>query len=102
WFDENSESKTHPVGQKQPNAWGMYDMHGNVWEWCSDWYGVYPNSAVIDPVGPSRGSFRVYRGGSWSNGAALCRSAYRRRVDPSSRFGDLGFRVALSASGIPK
>jgi formylglycine-generating enzyme required for sulfatase activity len=102
WFDGNSNNQTHPVGEKKANAWGLYDMHGNVWEWCSDWYGEYPKGAVSDPVGPREGSDRVHRGGSWSGVAALCRSARRGGGDPSNRFNDIGFRVALSSSGIPK
>jgi formylglycine-generating enzyme required for sulfatase activity len=103
WLSSNAGSRTHPVVEKKPNAWGLYDMHGNVWEWCSDWYGPYPDVPTTDPVGPSTGSFRVYRGGSWFGGAAFCRSAFRFRFFPSSRDNDgLGFRVALSSSGIPK
>jgi formylglycine-generating enzyme required for sulfatase activity len=93
---------THPVGEKKANAWGLYDMHGNVWEWCSDWYGGYPKGAVSDPVGPIQGSRRVDRGGSWLLEAARCRLAIRFRRLPSVREYDLGFRVALSSSGIPE
>jgi formylglycine-generating enzyme required for sulfatase activity len=94
WYCGNAGNKTHPVAQKQPNAWGLYDMHGNVWEWCADWFGNYPSSAVTDPTGPSSGSFRVYRGGSWGNGAQYCRSANRGNGSPVSRSGNLGFRLA--------
>ena len=102
WINENSNGRTHPVGEKKANAWGLYDMQGNVWEWCSDWYDEYPKGAVSDPTGPKEGSNRVDRGGSWSNGAAVCRSAYRFWGDPSFRYDDGGFRVALSPSGIPE
>jgi formylglycine-generating enzyme required for sulfatase activity len=90
--------KTSAVGRYSPNAWGLYDMHGNVYEWCSDWYGDYPTGTVTDPIGPATGSLRVYRGGSWFNNAVMCRSAYRIRLDPSNRNFYLGFRVALSSS----
>ena len=102
WFVYNSGVQTHPVGEKKANAWGLYDMHGNVWEWCSDWYGEYPKGGVSDPSGPSEGSYPVNRGGSWFYEAAGCRSADRYRDDPSYRSGNYGFRVALSSSGIPK
>jgi formylglycine-generating enzyme required for sulfatase activity len=103
WYDDNSDGRPHPVGEKKANAWGLYDMHGNVWEWCSDWYDEYPEGAVSDPSGPTEGSGRVFRGGSWLSGAAYCRSAYRFRFDPSYRYYYYGFRVALSSpSGIPK
>ena len=94
--------KTSPVGSYPANAWGLYDMHGNVWEWCQDWYGDYPKQSVTDPRGPEVGSICVSRGGSWYNEAAGCRSANRYWYDPSIRNSGVGFRLALSSSGIPK
>lgn len=97
WYDDNSGSKTHEVGQKKPNALGLYDMHGNVYEWCADWY-EDTLTGGIDPGGPSSGDYRVGRGGSWGNGASDCRAALRGRLDPGDRYYDLGFRPALVQS----
>ena len=82
------------VGSYLPNAWGLYDMHGNVWEWCLDWYGTYPGT-VSDPKGASSGTFRVSRGGSWYTYAYDCRSAFRFNDPPDYGHFDVGFRVAL-------
>jgi formylglycine-generating enzyme required for sulfatase activity len=97
WYEVNSGKQTHPVGTKQPNAWGLYDMHGNVWEWCLDWYGDYPSNTVTDPRGPSTGSRRVARGGSWRGPEACCRSANRSINSPGGRGSDLGFRLVRQA-----
>jgi formylglycine-generating enzyme required for sulfatase activity len=93
WYNQNSGSTTHPVGQKSANSWGLYDMHGNVLEWCQDWYGDYPTGIVTDPTGPCSGSFRVYRGGSWILYARDCRSADRFRIVPGYRSSCLGLRL---------
>ena len=97
WYDENSGKTTHPVGGKQANPWGLYDMHGNVWEWCQDWYGDYPSGSVTDPTGAVSGSSRVLRGGSWFNNSDYCLSANRYWSSPDSRFIILGFRVLRSS-----
>jgi len=93
WHDGNSGNTTPAVGRKRPNAWGLYDMHGNVFEWCADWAGSYPEGAVTDPVGAPEGSDRVTRGGCWYAGAAFCRSAFRGESVPSDRSARTGFRV---------
>ena len=96
WYKCNSDFKTHPVGQKQPNAWGLYDMHGNMAEWCLDWFGDYPESSVTDPMGPDTGLHRVIRGGScYTSNAGGCRSAFRIMSNPGDNLNNYGFRVAL-------
>ena len=93
WFYGNSGSETHAVATKKPNSWGLYDMHGNVWEWTSDWYGSLSTSSVTDPTGASSGSYRVIRGGGWSSYAQYLRSAYRNYWEPGNRINNVGFRL---------
>jgi len=88
--------KTTPVGSFPANAFGLFDMHGNVWQWCEDWYGDYPQKDVTDPQGPEKGQYRVLRGGSWRTPPGYCRSAYRRRHGPGGRNNLYGLRVCFS------
>ena len=93
WHRENSGDRTHRVGQKRPNAFGLYDMHGNVFEWCQDWHGDYASNPEVDPQGPAGGTDRVLRGGSWGTDPKLCCSAVRVSCTPDGRSSDVGFRV---------
>ena len=95
WYEDNNSYRTHPVKQKQANELGLYDMSGNVWEWCQDRFGTYSSSAQTNPAGPASGSNRVYRGGSWNNFARYCRVSFRSSNAPTLYRSNLGLRLAL-------
>ncbi len=97
WYCGNAGTWTHPSREKDANAWGLYDVHGNVWEWCNDWYGPYAEEAATDPAGAVPGTDRVLRGGSWTYTADQCRSACRGTSAPNRWFDDFGFRVVKTA-----
>ena len=95
WTTENCDATTHPVGLKRPNSWGLYDMHGNVWEWCSDWFEPYPAKPLTDPVGPATSKYKVFKGGGWNQEAQFARSSSRFMMSPSNGIHFVGFRVVL-------
>jgi formylglycine-generating enzyme required for sulfatase activity len=97
WYLANAGDRTRPVGLKLPNAWGLHDVHGNVWEWCQDWYGPYAQDPSDDPAGPAEGAYRVTRGGSWFDYPLPLRCAARGRNMPANRSDDQGFRVVCLA-----
>ncbi len=96
WFKDNSEFKTQPVGERQPNGWGVYDMLGNVREWCAEWRAPYSPAEVLDPAGPAKGSHRVIRGGGFADAPERISFSFRGSIPPSWRYGHVGFRIVCA------
>ena len=96
WYSDNAGGRTHPVGQMKPNDWGLYDMQGNVREWCQDWYGEYTSEFAVDPVGPDKGQHRIRRGGAWGAAAKDCRCGERSSGDPGTALFRVGFRLVMT------